>query len=364
MEGTTKKLFRYVKGTIRSILFCCSNAYVFPVVGSDISRLISGQSEGSRYYDDFLDPENDAPYGFEDDGYNSVYSTDYDERKEAEKGVRTKLGYSAVKRFKAMLRAMTGKRGEVARCMAFALEHGEAATEVSLLSSTASLLTPLKVTNIIISSILVDETSVPRKMARLGLISDILHNSAVPLPHAWKYRQEFMIRLGLVFDHLSNVYHSFPGRITADTFKRQIIALIDVWDDWIVFPPEQTGEWRDRLDGKPVSKQEEAPLVVQVPQQNATQSVNRFKSSAFKPVEEAAPAATAGSDEDMDMQVSDSDTAKKPCVAEEVDGEPLEDLDGEPMEDIDGAPLDDGDIDGEPLDLDGEPLEDVDGDPL
>jgi len=81
-------------------------------------------------YQDVLDPERDPPYGFDDGGYDSVYSTDNEEIRENERADRTKLGRSASKRFKAMLRAMTGKRGEVARCMAFAVEHGEAAPEV------------------------------------------------------------------------------------------------------------------------------------------------------------------------------------------------------------------------------------------
>ena len=33
-----------------------------------------------------------------------------------------------------MLRALTGKRGEIARCMTFSLEHAEAAHEVRTLS--------------------------------------------------------------------------------------------------------------------------------------------------------------------------------------------------------------------------------------
>jgi U2-associated protein SR140 len=32
-----------------------------------------------------------------------------------------------------MLRALSGKRGELARCMAFSLEHAEAASEVTSL---------------------------------------------------------------------------------------------------------------------------------------------------------------------------------------------------------------------------------------
>lgn len=67
-------------------------------------------------------------------GYNSVYSTDSAEESERERVRKTSLGKLARKRFEAMLRAMSGKRGELARCMAFSLEHAEAATEVSYLS--------------------------------------------------------------------------------------------------------------------------------------------------------------------------------------------------------------------------------------
>lgn len=64
-------------------------------------------------------------------GYNSIYSTDSAEDSERERTKRNALGRLARKRFEAMLRALSGKRGEIARCMAFALEHAEAATEVN-----------------------------------------------------------------------------------------------------------------------------------------------------------------------------------------------------------------------------------------
>jgi U2-associated protein SR140 len=54
---------------------------------------------------------------------------------------------------------------------------------------------------------------------------------------AWKFRQEFQARLGIVFDHMSTIYHSFPGRITAETFKKQILGIVEIWEDWIVFSP-------------------------------------------------------------------------------------------------------------------------------
>lgn len=63
-------------------------------------------------------------------GYNSVYSTDSAEESEQERTKKTVLGRLARKRFEAMLRALSGKRGELARCMTFSLEHAEAAREV------------------------------------------------------------------------------------------------------------------------------------------------------------------------------------------------------------------------------------------
>ena len=243
-----------------------------------------------------------------------------------------------------MLRALSGRRGELARCMAFSLEHAEASAEV---------------TDIIIASLLVDGTPVPRKVARLHLICDILHNSAAPLPMAWKFRQEFQSRLGIVFDHLSTIYHSFPGRITAETFKKQITSVIDVWEDWIVFPPEFTTELRARLEGmqKPQEKEETDNKTSDVAQETskATTFVSKFKSSSFMPA--TAPAATSADDDDGEPMDEGTDE-------EDVDGAPIDDVDGEPIDDVDGEPLV-ADVDGEPMDdVDGEPLDDVDGAPL
>lgn len=209
-----------------------------------------------------------------------------------------------------------------------------------------------------------DGTPVPRKIARLHLICDILHNSAAPVPSAWKFRQEFQSRLGIVFDHFSTIYHSFPGRITAETFKKQITSVVDIWEDWIVFPPEFTNELRARLDGtahaelKADQEEEEDGTRLEV------QSVyaSRFKAKSFQPAQELVLSVPEDAQRDGD----------------DVDGVPIEemDVDGVPLdEDVDGVPLDDG-VDGIPLadgpevddaDVDGEPMaedDDVDGVPL
>ncbi|KAF8578708.1 hypothetical protein K439DRAFT_1527590 [Ramaria rubella] len=285
-----------------------------------------------RYYRSLILSSRIIDPGFIDEGYNSIYSTDSAEESEKERGRKGRLGKLARRRFEAMLRALSGRRGELARCMAFSLEHADAASEV---------------VDIIVASLLVDGTPVPRKVARLYLICDILHNSAASIPNAWKFRQEFQSRLGLVFDHLSTIYHSFPGRITADSFKAQILAVVEVWEDWIVFPAEHTSELRARLEGSDNHQQsEEQNEDKESPQQQAAPAfTSRFKASSFKPAEEA------------------------------LDGEESMDLDGESMsgENLDGDPMDDDDVDGEPIaskqgsamdDVDGEPMDDVDGDPM
>lgn len=65
-----------------------------------------------------------------------MYSTDSAEDSEHERVKRHKLGKLARKRFEAMLRALSGRRGELARCMAFSLEHAEAASEVSAFAAS------------------------------------------------------------------------------------------------------------------------------------------------------------------------------------------------------------------------------------
>jgi len=293
-------------------------------------------------------------------GYNSVYSTDSAEESEKEKSRKGHLGKLAKRRFEAMLRALSGRRGELARCMAFSLEHADAAAEVmSPVISYLFVSYSFQVVDIIVSSLLLDSTPVPRKVARLYLICDILHNSAVTIPNAWKFRQEFQSRLGLVFDHLSTIYHSFPGRITAESFKAQILAVVEVWEDWIVFPAETTSEWRGRLDGSMERQEteEQDHTETKTMERPAETFTSKFKTSAFKPAEEV----TEGTAEDIDGE---------PIPSEDLDGEPLgDDLDGEPLaqDDVDGEPMQESDVDGEPMnaDVDGEPINaDVDGEPM
>ena len=197
------------------------------------------------------------------------------------------------------------------------------------------------------------------------MICDILHNSAAPVPSAWKFRQEFQARLGIVFDHLANIYHSFPGRITADMFKKQITTVVDIWEDWIVFPPDFTSQLRRRLEGVKALEEnvdQEEPAV----QTTNKGFVSRFKSSTFQLAAEPL-ASTYDNGDPMDVSSEEGNKG----LGVDIDGDPVNDVDEDLMrngegEDIDGDPIGE-DVDGEPIteDVDGEPIaEDVDGEPL
>jgi U2-associated protein SR140 len=75
--------------------------------------------------------------------------------------------------FEGLLRTLTASRAKVAEAMALALDCAESSGDV---------------VELLQGSLLVTETPINVKVARLYLLSDVLHNSAAPVPHASTYR--------------------------------------------------------------------------------------------------------------------------------------------------------------------------------
>lgn len=63
------------------------------------------------------------------------------------------------------------------------------------------------------------ETPIPTKVARLMLLSDILHNSSAPVKNASAYRTGFQASLPDVMESFNEVYQGLTGRITAESLK-------------------------------------------------------------------------------------------------------------------------------------------------
>lgn len=104
-----------------------------------------------------------------------LFDTD-DELAEQDNVVKGSLGQIAKQRLTVLLRELSFQRGSIARAMAFAIDHSDAAEEV---------------VDLICKSMLMTDSPLSVKLARLYLVSDILHNSSVHVSNAWKYRKEY-----------------------------------------------------------------------------------------------------------------------------------------------------------------------------
>ena len=131
--------------------------------------------------------------------------------------------------------------------------------------------------------------------------------------------------------------------------------MVDVWEDWIVFPPDFTAELRARLEGAAIldSEPKNEKAAADDVEERSQVFASRFKASSFQPAQTALEVAITG----VDCSAAGED-GEPMDQEDDLDGEPVEDdVDGEPLIDDDGDPVDENDVDGEPMD------DDIDGVP-
>nr|XP_061809838.1 U2 snRNP-associated SURP motif-containing protein-like isoform X2 [Nerophis lumbriciformis] len=252
---------------------------------------------GSLWRPPPLNPYLHGPY---DDGDDEEEDEDSLKKGSLKEDERDKL--------EEMLRGLTPRRGDVAEAMLFCLTHAEAAEEiVECVTESLSIL----------------KTPLPKKIARLYLVSDVLYNSSAKVANASYYRKYFEVKLGQIFADLNATYKTIQGHLQSENFKQRVMSCFRAWEDWAVYPD---------------------PFLIRLQ--------NIFLGLVNLAPEKEPPEPT----EDIDGAP----------IGEYVDGSPIEDMDGLP---IDGGPIDGNVIDGAPLDdLDGVPIrtmeEDIDGVPF
>ncbi|XP_063772050.1 U2 snRNP-associated SURP motif-containing protein isoform X2 [Pseudophryne corroboree] len=197
-----------------------------------------------------------------------------------------------------VLRGLTPRKNDIGEAMVFCLNHAEAAEEI---------------VDCIAESLSILKTPLPKKIARLYLVSDVLYNSSAKVANASYYRKFFETKLCQVFADLNAAYRAIQGHLQSENFKQRVMACFRAWEDWTIYPE---------------------PFLIKL--QNIFLGLVNIE------------------EKDIEEVVDDLDGAP---IEEELDGAPLEDVDGIP---IDGAPLDD--LDGVPIkalddDLDGIPLD-------
>ncbi|XP_042366129.1 U2 snRNP-associated SURP motif-containing protein isoform X2 [Plectropomus leopardus] len=245
---------------------------------------------GSLWRPPPLNPYLHGPY---DDG-----EEDEEEEEGSKKGC---LKEDERDKLEEMLRGLTPRRGDIAEAMLFCLSHAEAAEEiVECVTESLSIL----------------KTPLPKKIARLYLVSDVLYNSSAKVSNASYYRKYFETKLCQIFADLNATYKTIQGHLQSENFKQRVMSCFRAWEDWAVYPDPFLIKLQNIFLGLVnLSAEKEAPVIVEAES------------------------------------------------AEDIDGAPIgEYVDGTLLEDVDGVPIDAGPIDGAPID--GAPLDDLDGVPI
>uniref|UniRef100_A0A3P9HS81 U2 snRNP-associated SURP motif-containing protein n=1 Tax=Oryzias latipes TaxID=8090 RepID=A0A3P9HS81_ORYLA len=201
-----------------------------------------------------------------------------------------------------MLRGLSPKRGDVAEAMLFCLNHAEAAEEiVECIAESLSIL----------------KTPLPKKIARLYLVSDVLYNSSAKVSNASYYRKYFETKLCQIFSDLNATYKTIQGHLQSENFKQRVMSCFRAWEDWAVYPDPYLIKLQNIFLGLVnLSADKEPPTLIVEPE-----------------------------------------------PAEDIDGAPIgEFVESTLLEDVDGVPIDGASIDGAPID--GAPLDDIDGIPI
>ncbi|XP_041419321.1 U2 snRNP-associated SURP motif-containing protein isoform X2 [Xenopus laevis] len=225
------------------------------------------------------------------------------EEQEAEPFVEEPIKKGSLKeeqrdKLEELLRGLTPRKNDIGEAMAFCLNHAEAAEEI---------------VDCITESLSILKTPLPKKIARLYLVSDVLYNSSAKVANASYYRKYFEAKLCQVFADLNAAYRAIQGHLQSENFKQRVMACFRAWEDWAIYPE---------------------PYLIKL--QNIFLGLVNIE------------------DKEPEEVPDDLDGAP---IEEELDGALIEDVDGIP---IDGAPLDD--LDGVPIksiedDLDGVPLD-------
>lgn len=105
--------------------------------------------------------------------------------------------------------------------MIFCIEHADAAEEIC---------------ECITESLSSNETVVKKKVARIYLISDILHNSAVKVQNASFFRKAMEKNLLDIFRNLNAYYMQLDSRLKAEGFKSRVMGVFRAWEEWAIYP--------------------------------------------------------------------------------------------------------------------------------
>ncbi|XP_055374208.1 U2 snRNP-associated SURP motif-containing protein [Condylostylus longicornis] len=223
-------------------------------------------------------------------------------------------------RLEDLIRYLTPERNKIGDAMIFCIEHAEAADEIC---------------ECIAESLSNPSTLMSKKIARLYLISDILHNCTVKVSNASFFRKSMEKNLVDIFKDIHSYNMSIESRLKGEAFKSRVLNVISAWEDWTVYPKEFLSNLKSIFLGKQnveKTEVESAPLSGDEKEDEELDGIPLDGAALLKSamlrglpqesIKSASPTRIQEQSRDMDYDEDD------------IDGVPLE-------EDIDGVPLED-----------------------
>eukprot|EP01156_Anaeramoeba_ignava_P019589 Anaeramoba_ignava/a96980_11.p1 GENE.a96980_11~~a96980_11.p1 ORF type:complete len:223 (-),score=91.04 a96980_11:82-750(-) len=121
-----------------------------------------------------------------------------------------------------MLQTISAERQKIKEGMEFVLDHPENVEEMI---------------EMIKKSLTIFETPLKLKIARLYLLSDILHNTcSTSILNAPTFRRCIMESLPDIIQNFSDVLQTISGRICAQNFQKKVENVIRSWDEHTLLP--------------------------------------------------------------------------------------------------------------------------------
>ncbi|EDW85779.1 uncharacterized protein Dwil_GK22959 [Drosophila willistoni] len=241
-------------------------------------------------------------------------------------------------RLEDLIRHLTPERARIGDAMIFCIEHADAADEIC---------------ECIAESLANATTLASKKIARLYLLSDILHNCTVKVANASFFRKSVEKQLIEVFESLHTYYLNIESRLKAEGFKSRVCNVIKTWEEWTIYPKEFLAQLRSTFLGRQFVPQPQAS-----PQAEESRSEEAFDED----IDGAPLSGEEKDDEDLDGVPLDGaallKSALKRAMPDAANSQRETHKRDEYHDEIDGIPLDE-DVDGVPLEKMSKPTEKV-----
>ncbi|OWF40445.1 U2 snRNP-associated SURP motif-containing protein [Mizuhopecten yessoensis] len=274
-------------------------------------------------------PMNPYTQGMPDELVREDLTFDQEDEVVTKKG---QLTDSQRDRLEDTLRELTPERMKIGDAMVWCMDHAEAAEEiVECITESLSIL----------------QTPIPKKIARLFLVSDILFNSSAKVPNASFFRKCFQIKLREIFKDVHETYVNIDGRLKAEQFKQKVMGCFRAWEDWAIYPNDYLINLQNIFLGLVPTKGVTTKLpgidhsdIGEYPRKNDREEVRgrspvapKFLKSKWETVDDAeleAQAMTTSKWDLLDNQEEEEEEEEKP------QGEVYEDIDGQPLDEEEG----------------------------